>query len=352
VIKELRPIRFSPANMQRIIPVDQPITIEFNHNLRLNPTVPLPVLGGFLGNITAEINGSILTLTPDNLLGFDSAFQLQIPADLIESSDGSLSIDIPIDINFTTEADGVTIMNNHQEQTPTGGEIAAIMNKDITEGPLFTNITLKHAIRGNTVKATFRIEENRLIISPEADLDEGTEYIAVIPAGALLEDNYRPFRSSTLRTSQHVLDRIGMELPLKHFYFITEGEALPDRDGDGIPNDHDMYPDDGPLGDYDGDGILNKDDDDDSDGPALSDAERYYLQGYSDNSSRIPGNIYPDTQPYPERNCGYYGDFCEQGTQKIIPNAEREDSPVAYPEQTICENDEYLKQGVGICIHK
>jgi hypothetical protein len=249
VIKELRPIRFSPANMQRIIPVDQPIAIEFNHNLRLNPSVPLPVLGGFLGNITAEINGSILTLTPNSLLGFDSAFQLQIPADLIESSDGSLSIDAPIDINFTTEADGVTIMNNHQEQTPTGGEIAAIMNKDITEGSLFSSIALHHVGSSSTIEAAFRIEENRLIIVPNVALNGNTEYETVIPEGALLEENYRPFRSDALRNSQHVLDRIGMQLPSKHFYFTTEGETFPDNDNDGISDvlddddDNDGMPD-------------------------------------------------------------------------------------------------------------
>ncbi|OQX57166.1 MAG: hypothetical protein B5M52_07935, partial [Helicobacteraceae bacterium 4484_230] len=168
-----------------------------------------------------------------------SAFHLQIPADLIESSDGSLVIDAPIDINFITEADGVTIMNNHQDETPANGDVVAIMNKDIAEGPLFSDITLRHVGSTSTIETVFRIEENRLIITPNFTLNGKVEYAVDIPEGALLEENYRPFRSGALRDSRHVLDRVGMRLPSKKFYFTTEGDTLPDNDNDGIADSDD-----------------------------------------------------------------------------------------------------------------
>lgn len=130
---------------------------------------------------------------------------------------------------------------------------------------------------------------------------------------------------------------------------------LGDSDGDGILNNDDMYANDGPLGDWDGDGILNQDDTDDSTaGYGLSEEQLHHTQGANNPAGRISGNIEQDTQPYAERNCGYYGRACIQGTQEDDVDAEFDSATDFFlPDRPICDpTSEYWSQGTVECVAK
>lgn len=63
---------------------------------------------------------------------------------------------------------------------------------------------------------------------------------------------------------------------------------------------------------------------------------------------RIEGNITQDTQPYPDRICGYYGTPCEQGTTDSI-DATPEDDPGAYTDRPACFDGLVPQQGSDLC---
>ena len=124
---------------------------------------------------------------------------------------------------------------------------------------------------------------------------------------------------------------------------------LGDVDGDGILNKDDMYPNDGPLGDWDGDGIPNNVDPDDSDGFGPNDPRAHYEQGYRVEDGRISGTKEQDTQPYPDRECGYFGRSCIQGTQEDNNASFDSDIDPFLPDRPSgCDTD--WVQGTGECL--
>jgi len=137
-----------------------------------------------------------------------------------------------------------------------------------------------------------------------------------------------------------------LDFGIKFTYYI------PDSDGDGISDDNDMYPNDGPLGDWDGDGILNNVDTDDSDGFGPNDPRAHYSQGVRTESGRIAGNKEQDTQPYPENPCGQ-GYPCIQGTAERNADAIPDEETPAYDDRPDCNHDtQYIPQGTNECIDR
>ncbi|MEW6447434.1 MAG: Ig-like domain-containing protein [Bacillota bacterium] len=221
----------NPADQETGVSVNSLITVNFNESVREGAYFnDIALRAGETAVAAAySVSGNTLTITPSAGLDYGTEYTVVIPAGAVQDAAGN-ELETEYTFSFTTEDEPDTEPPAVTATSPESGATGVAVSTAVTvtfseavhEGPNIGNVALR--ADETVVDAVYAVNGDTLTITPSASLDYGTEYTAVIPAGA-------------------VEDAAGNELETEYtFSFTTEDEIynLPD-DFSGTQGQNNWY---------------------------------------------------------------------------------------------------------------
>ena len=179
-----------PVNDSVNVPNTKVITITFSEPITAGSaynSITVKNSGGAVKMMDANINGSVLTLTPvyNYLIGYK--YTIYIPANAVKDSTGNgLAADYTSSFTIVTKTPSVTIIDptNNAVNVPNTKTIKITFSEPITPGSDYNSITVKNSA-GASKQMTASISGVVLTLMPVYNYLTGYKYTIFIPANAV-----------------------------------------------------------------------------------------------------------------------------------------------------------------------
>jgi methionine-rich copper-binding protein CopC len=179
-----------PVNDSVNVPNTKVITITFSEPITAGSaynSITVKNSGGAVKMMDANINGSVLTLTPvyNYLIGYK--YTIYIPANAVKDSTGNgLAADYTSSFTIVTKTPSVTIIDptNNAVNVPNTKTIKITFSEPITPGSDYNSITVKNSA-GASKQMTASISGDVLTLMPVYNYLTGYKYTIFIPANAV-----------------------------------------------------------------------------------------------------------------------------------------------------------------------
>ncbi len=169
------------------VPVDQAITVSFQHNIEAGADFADITVNDGTDDIatTNNILDNVLTITPDADLEYDTTYTVTVPAAAV---DGVRVMEEDLVFSFTTETLYSQVVSTDPEDedvnVPVNKVITVNFDIEVTDGLGLNNIIVNDGT--DDIDTTNAVLGNVLTIDPVNLLDEGTTYTVTIPGNAVV----------------------------------------------------------------------------------------------------------------------------------------------------------------------
>lgn len=190
----LRVVSSNPNTNDRIISIDEDITVVFNKNIKNGSgfsNITLRNLNNISIPITCRVNGQTLSISPNDSLQFGQFYMVTIPYNAVMDDDGN-PINEDFNLIIVTEGDYISpriesiVPADQAREVDTNSTISVKFSEKIRAGSEIEGIEL---IYGNNqrIPLNIGISGDTLTIKPLIELQYNTTYFIIVPYNSVVD---------------------------------------------------------------------------------------------------------------------------------------------------------------------